>query len=188
MNRQLERVGYGMDTTKNNLAEPVRTQIIELCNARLADAVDLQLQCKYAQWNVKGSDFIALHEFFHQVHEDVEHYADRIAERTVQLGGIANSTEHIVATWVHLADFNTQNAGERAFLQTLASALASFGSIADRARDKCDELGDVATAEMFTEISLGVEELIYSINHCNTASAQPLINDEQDHDDRRKGD
>jgi starvation-inducible DNA-binding protein len=146
-----------MDTSINHLSESVRTQIIELCNARLADAVDLQLQCKYAQWNVKGSDFVALHEFFNQVHEDVGHYADRIAARTVQLGGIANFTEHVVPTWAHLAEFNAENAGERAFVQTLASALASFGKFADQARDSCYELGDVVTAETFTEISRGVE-------------------------------
>jgi starvation-inducible DNA-binding protein len=144
-----------MDTSKNDLSETVRNQIIELCNARLADAVDLQLQCKYEQWNVKGPDVVALQEFFNQVHEDVGHYADRIAERTVQLEGIANCTEHVVPTWAHLAEFNAVNAGERAFIQTLASALASFGKITDQARDRCNELDDIVTTEMFTEISRG---------------------------------
>ena len=147
-----------MDTSKRDLSETVRNQIIEQCNARLADVIDLQLQCKYAQWNVKGSDFVALNEFFKQVHEDVGHYADWIAARTVQLGGIANFTEHVVPTWAHLAEFNAENAGERAFVQTLASALASFGKFADQARVRCNELGDVVTAEMFTEISRGVGE------------------------------
>jgi starvation-inducible DNA-binding protein len=148
---------------KNNLLETVRAQIIDLCNARLADAVDLQLQCKYAQWNVKSPDFVALHGFFNQVHEDVGHYADRIADRTVQLGGMTNFTEHVVPTWAHLAEYNAENAGERAFVQTLASALASFGMIADQTRDRCNELDDGVTAEMFTEISRGVGEWLTKI-------------------------
>ena len=53
-----------MNTTTNELSEMTRVQIIELCNARLADAVDLQLQCKHAHWNVKGPNFIALHTLF----------------------------------------------------------------------------------------------------------------------------
>ena len=34
--------------TKNDLSEQTRTQIITLCNARLADSVDLQTQVKQA--------------------------------------------------------------------------------------------------------------------------------------------
>src|SRR5438132_8710121 len=64
-----------MHQTKNDLPEATRVKIIELCNGRLADAIDLQTQCKYAHWNVKGPHFIALHEMFDKINEDVEDYA-----------------------------------------------------------------------------------------------------------------
>jgi DNA-binding ferritin-like protein len=35
--------------------------------ARLAEAADLQMQCKGARWNVKGPNFIALHKLLDQV-------------------------------------------------------------------------------------------------------------------------
>ena len=35
---------------------------IEVLNARLADAIDLALLTKQAHWNIKGPQFIALHE------------------------------------------------------------------------------------------------------------------------------
>ena len=70
-----------MYTTKNDLPEQTRTRMIELLNARLADAIDLQTQMKQAHWNVKGPNFIALHELFDKVNEDVEDYVDLIAER-----------------------------------------------------------------------------------------------------------
>ena len=53
-----------MTNTKNDLPQKIRTEMIDLLNARLADAIDLGLQTKQAQWNVKGSNFIALHELF----------------------------------------------------------------------------------------------------------------------------
>ncbi|MFZ9875420.1 MAG: ferritin-like domain-containing protein, partial [Candidatus Methylacidiphilales bacterium] len=58
--------------TKNDLPAKVREKMIVLLNARLADSIDLQTQCKQAHWNVKGPDFIALHELFDKVNEDVE--------------------------------------------------------------------------------------------------------------------
>src|SRR2546430_17626937 len=82
-----------MYPTKNDLSEGTRREMIELCNARLADAIDLQTQTKQAHWNVKGPNFIALHELFDKINEDVEDYVDDIAERAVQVGGVAQRSE-----------------------------------------------------------------------------------------------
>ena len=74
-------------STKNDLPEDKRVEVIGLLNQRLAEAIDLQTQCKQAHWNVKGPSFIGLHKLFDEVNEDVETYVDLIAERVVQLGG-----------------------------------------------------------------------------------------------------
>ena len=86
-----------MYPTKNDLPEATRRGMVELCNARLADAIDLQTQTKQAHWNVKGPHFIALHELFDKVNADVEDYVDLIAERAVQLGGAVEGTARSVA-------------------------------------------------------------------------------------------
>src|SRR5438128_424695 len=83
--------------TKNDLPEATRLEAIGLLNQRLADCIDLQTQCKQAHWNVKGPTFIALHKLFDEINEDVEAYVDLIAERIVQLGGIAEGTVGVVA-------------------------------------------------------------------------------------------
>jgi starvation-inducible DNA-binding protein len=77
-----------MFRTKNDLTEAIRGKAVEILNARLADAIDLQTQTKHAHWNVKGPNFIALHELFDMINEDVEDYVDGIAERAVQLGDL----------------------------------------------------------------------------------------------------
>src|SRR3954454_22140148 len=94
-----------MYATKNDLPEATRTKIIDLLNARLADAIDLQTQCKQAHWNVKGPNFIALHELFDKINEEAEDYVDLIAERVVQLGGTAEGTARSVAKHSTLAEY-----------------------------------------------------------------------------------
>src|SRR5436305_736048 len=95
-----------MYPTKNDLPEGTRRQVIELLNARLADAIDLQTQTKQAHWNLKGPSFIALHKLFDEINEDVEDYVDLIAERAVQLGGVAEGTARTIAKRSSLAEYN----------------------------------------------------------------------------------
>ena len=152
-----------MQATGIDLSEMKRVQIIEQCNACLADAVDLQLHCKHAHWNVKGPNFIALHQLFDQVNESVEDYIDLIGERAVQLGGIANSTAHVVTTWAHMPENDSQSPSERDYVQSLSGALASFGRIAREAIGKSNELGDAVSADIFTEISRGVEKWLWMV-------------------------
>jgi starvation-inducible DNA-binding protein len=153
-----ENTSYEMNITSNKLSESARVELIELCNARLADAVDLQLQCKHAHWNVKGPNFIALHELFAQVNDDVEDYIDLIAERAVQLGGIANSTERIVPTWSHLTENDAPVTSGDHHVQTIASALAAFSELTRQAIEKSNGLSDFVSADIFTEITRGVDK------------------------------
>src|SRR5205814_10710067 len=75
--------------TMNDLPENVRSQVSDLLNNRLAEAIDLQTQVKQAHWNVKGPQFIALHKLFDEINDAVVEYVDLLAERVVQLGGTA---------------------------------------------------------------------------------------------------
>src|SRR5947199_9777153 len=90
--------------TKNDLPEASRAEAVALLNQRLADCIDLQAQCKQAHWNVKGPTFIALHKLFDEITEDVQEYADLLAERIVQLGGIAEGTVRAAAERPSLVD------------------------------------------------------------------------------------
>src|SRR5215468_8275401 len=94
-----------MFKTKNDLPETTRVKAVELLNARLADCIDLQTQSKQAHWNVKGPHFIALHELFDKLNEAVEDYVDEIAERAVQLGGLAEGTARMAAKRTSLAEY-----------------------------------------------------------------------------------
>ena len=94
-----------MFKTKNDLPEPTRVKVIDLLNARLADCKDLETQTKQAHWNVKGPHFIGLHELFDKIHDEVSEYVDEIAERAVQLGGVAEGTARVVAKRSSLPEY-----------------------------------------------------------------------------------
>src|SRR5262249_46229588 len=126
------------------------------------DCIDLQTQTKQAHWNVKGPNFIALHELFDKINEDVEDYVDEIAERAVQLGGVAEGTARMVARRSALAEYPPA-VGGRSHVGALSSALATFGQSARKAIDEANQLGDLDTADIFTEVSRGIDKWLWFV-------------------------
>jgi starvation-inducible DNA-binding protein len=152
-----------MFKTKNDLSEGIRHKAIELLNARLADAIDLQTQTKQAHWNVKGPHFIALHELFDKINEDVEDYVDDIAERAVQLGGTAEGTARTAAKRSSLSEYPANAVEGRSHVEALSSALAAFGKSARKVIADSGSIGDADTADLFTEISRGVDKWLWFV-------------------------
>ncbi len=145
---------------KHDLAESVRAKMIELLNARLADAIDLQTQIKQAHWNVKGPNFIAVHELFDKINEAVEDYVDDIAERAVQLGGVAEGTARMAAKRSTLNEYPANTVDGRGHVEALSSVLAAFGKSVRKAIDDSDDLD---TADLFTEISRGTDKWLWFV-------------------------
>ena len=152
-----------MYATKNDLPQSNRAKLVDLLNARLADAIDLQTQCKQAHWNVKGSNFIALHKLFDEVNEAVEEYVDLIAERAVQLGGIADGTARVVAKRSTLPEYAAKEGDGRAHVEALSNVLSAFGKLVRAEIDRSNELADADTADLFTEVSRGVDKWLWFV-------------------------
>jgi starvation-inducible DNA-binding protein len=149
--------------TRNSLPEDVRRQVAELLNRRLADAVDLQTQCKQAHWNVHGPQFIALHKLFDEVHESATDYADEIAERVVQLGAVAHGTARDAAEQSELDEYPNAIVSGEDHAKALSSALAAFASRMRFAIAETDELEDPITSDLCTEISRGTDKWVWMI-------------------------
>jgi starvation-inducible DNA-binding protein len=149
--------------TKNDLPESTRIQVIQLLNQRLADCIDLQTQCKQAHWNVKGPSFIALHKLFDEINEAVEEYVDLIAERIVQLGGIAQGTARSVSARTSLLDYPLTLSSGGQHVAALSDALAQFGRTARIGIEEMNELEDAASADILTEISRGVDQWLWFV-------------------------
>jgi starvation-inducible DNA-binding protein len=149
--------------TQNNLPEKVRRKAIDLLNQHLADVLDLGLQAKQAHWNVKGPHFIALHELFDRVAEELEEFTDDIAERAVELGGVAQGTVQVVSKQSRLSVYPLNLASGKAHIAALSGALAKFGASARAAIDTAAKFGDADTADLFTSVSRGVDKLLWMV-------------------------
>ena len=152
-----------MHKTKNDLSKETREQIINTLNARLADASDLKSQAKQAHWNVKGMSFIALHELFDQVATEVEAYTDTIAERVTILGGTALGTVRVAASNSSLNEYPLEITDGADHVDALSTALADFGKKVRADIEEADKLGDMDTADIFTEVSRGIDKLLWFV-------------------------
>ena len=149
--------------TKNDLPADVRERVAEVLNHNLALAIDLSLQTKQAHWNVKGTAFFQLHELFDQVYGEATGWVDTIAERAVMLGGVARGTLQAVHATSTLPAYGLQLSSGRDHVDALSTALAAFGKSVRAAIGAAEEAGDADTADVFTEVSRGVDKQLWFV-------------------------
>jgi starvation-inducible DNA-binding protein len=147
-------------TYKSSVGVPEsnRQAITALLNARLADAVDLFTQIKWAHWNLKGINFIALHELFDSVAEHVEGQTDSIAERIATLGGVANGTAREVAAKSGLKEADLSASDGPSQLKWLVHNVAHHANALRQAINEADDLGDAITVDLFTTITRDLDK------------------------------
>jgi starvation-inducible DNA-binding protein len=152
-----------MQKTHNTLPEKVRQQPVVLLNKHLAAAIDLHAQVKQAHWNVRGPGFFAMHKLFDTVSEEVESFSDMLAERAGGLGGAAQGTIQAVAENSFLVRYALGIADVKEHTFAISAALAAFGQSAREAIDQSAKFGDVATSDLFTEISRGIDQQLWFV-------------------------
>jgi starvation-inducible DNA-binding protein len=150
-----------MYPTRNDLPTPLRSKLEKLLNARLADALDLEAASKHAHWNVKGPNFIALHELFDELHTNIEEHVDTIAERITALGGTALGTLQAAARGSSVAPYPEDLSEGVGHLEALSDRVADFGKKSRAAIAASDDLGDADTADLFTAISRDADKYLW---------------------------
>lgn len=156
-----------MNKTKNNIGEANRKKLASLLNKSLASSINLKLNAKQAHWNVKGKNFIALHELFDKVSSELENYVDTIAERVVQLGGVADGTIEAVSTESILKTYPKNAAAESDHVEALSTNIAKLAAHTRDAIDQAEKLEDKVTADLYTEITGGLDKLLWFVDSHN---------------------
>jgi starvation-inducible DNA-binding protein len=147
--------------TGNDLKSNAKRVSIELLNARLADGIDLALLTKQAHWNLKGPQFIAVHEMIDGFRTEIDGHVDTMAERVVQLGGTALGTTQNVASASTLPAYPTDIYKIEDHLQALTERYAKAANLVRAAIDESDEAGDADTADIFTGYSRALDKALW---------------------------
>lgn len=155
--------------TKIDIAQGKREKLIAILNQSLADAADLRSQTKQAHWNVKGPNFIALHELFDRISAELDTHVDNIAERITTLGGTALGTVRLSAQYSSLPEYPHEITDGVNHVKALSSAIADFGKRTRKDIDETDALGDKDTADLYTEISRAIDKALWFVEAHNQA-------------------
>ncbi|GAB4217036.1 MAG: DNA starvation/stationary phase protection protein Dps [Synechococcales cyanobacterium] len=135
-----------------------RTGLVTLLNQHLSDTLDLKTQVKQAHWNVKGMQFIALHELFDTMATTLEGFSDMVAERVTALGGVAMGTVRVVANRSQLPEYDLEAILGRDHLLALVNRYSQYAAQTRANIEQATALGDADTADLFTEISRQIDK------------------------------
>lgn len=144
--------------TRNDLPAKARQGLVGLLNQHLADTADLYSHLKQAHWNVKGPQFIALHELFDRLAEGVEGHVDEIAERVTALGGYALGTSRMAAAASRLPEYPVEATDGPEHVRALVDRYAALAASTRAAIQTSADLGDADTADLLTGVSRDLDK------------------------------
>ena len=147
--------------THNALDSNAKSVSMNLLNARVADTIDLALAIKQAHWNLKGRQFIAVHEMLDKFRDDVDEYVDTMAERVSALGGAPLGTTQAVAKATQLKPYPTNISAIEDHLRALIERTAAVANAVRANIDESDEAGDADTADIFTQASRDFDKWLW---------------------------
>ena len=150
-----------MHRTKNDLPSNAKAAAIALLNECVANGIDLALITKQAHWNVKGPQFIAVHEMLDGFRAELDAGVDTMAERVVQLGGTALGTTQVVAGGSQLAAYPTDIYAINDHIAALIDRYGTFANMVRAGIDKASEVGDADSADILTGVSRAMDKALW---------------------------
>ncbi|GAK68894.1 DNA protection during starvation protein [Agrobacterium rubi TR3 = NBRC 13261] len=147
--------------TRNDLPSNAKATVIGLLNEALASVIDLSLVTKQAHWNLKGPQFIAIHELLDKFRTSLDKHSDTIAERAVQLGGTALGSVQSVASTSKLKAYPTDIFKIHDHLDELIERYGDVANLIRKSIDEADDAGDANTADIFTAASRDLDKSLW---------------------------
>lgn len=147
--------------TRNDLPSNTKSTVISLLNENLAATLDLSLATKQAHWNLKGPQFIAIHEMLDGFRAALDEHTDTIAERIVQLGGTALGTVQVVAEDTKLKPYPTDIYTTQDHLEALIERYGDVANLVRQSVKDSSDAGDENSADILTSASRDLDKSLW---------------------------
>lgn len=145
--------------TLNN--EQQKEKSIAVLNRTVADFLCLALATKQAHWNMRGANFISVHEMVDPFNEKLLEYVDLFAERAVQLGGTALGTAQEIVKTTTLSSYPTDI---YATTQHLILLQQQYAQVANAVRQVVENgEADADTIDILTAASEDLDKFLWFI-------------------------
>lgn len=124
------------------------------------DLIDMALLAKQAHWNLRGPNFLAIHEKLDEVTASARNFGDEVAERMVMLGVAADGRSKTVAGSTRLEAYPE---GFQSVQQTIALVADRLHTLINGLREAraAVEEADPVTEDMLIEISGEFEKQLW---------------------------
>ncbi|MBB1490374.1 MULTISPECIES: DNA starvation/stationary phase protection protein Dps [unclassified Paracoccus (in: a-proteobacteria)] len=152
-----------MPVNLQGLEDNARKTAISELQACMSDGLSLSLALKQAHWNLKGPNFIAVHELLDGIKARLDPNIDDMAERIQQLDGMAVGTVEEVARATALPPYPTDLTATEDHLREVADRLRAYGERVRKGIDTVDEAGDADSADILTEASKQADKDLWFI-------------------------